>query len=76
MFVIFNDRAGMLVLPLAVPAVCPGFLIGVPGWGRWGRSVRGDLVGLVGRLGLAGRSRRGTGSSIRARGASLRAGAG
>ena len=69
-----NRGAG--VLPLALPAACPGFLAGGRGsGGRCGR--RGaDRSGLVRPLRRAGRRRWRAGCAIPARGASLRAGAG
>ena len=68
-----NRGAG--VLPLALPAACPGFLAGGRGsGGRCGR--RGaDRSGLVRPLRRAGRRRWRAGCAIPARGASLRAGA-
>src|SRR6266516_4664009 len=69
-----NPGAG--VLPLAWPAACPGFLARGRGSVAVGAVAGADRSGLVRPLRRAGRRRRRTGSAIRARGASPRAGAG
>jgi len=67
---------GAGVLPLACSAACPGFLARGGGSG-WPSGLAGaDRFGLVRPLRRAARRLRRGGSAIRARGASLAAGAG